>query len=388
MTGHPPVRVAVVCAIDLSVRALLKPQIEALSAAGYQVDAVCSDGPEVQALRRQGLSIRTVEILRSLSPLRDLRSLINLTRLFMRQRYRVVHTHTPKAAFLAQIAAVLAGVPVRINTLHGLYYHAFAGGWQRIFHRCMELLTCRLCHYVFSQSQEDVDTLLRRRAMPASRLVWLGNGIDLERFSRRAFAADEAARVRHEFDLPANAFVVGIVARMVNEKGIRELLEAIARLRRLVPHLHLLHIGFIDRSRSDEVTPDLADRLGIADICRFAGQRTDIARLMTAMDMFVLPSYREGYPRSVMEANAMGLPAVVTDIRGCREAVIDGVNGLLVPPRQVQPLVDAIQRIHAEPELRRRMAAAARRRAEETFDERKVIEKILAAYRRLLPDGA
>jgi len=386
MTQNPshPLRVAIVCAVDLSVHALLRTQIQAIQEAGYDVVTFCSDGPYVEALRKAGFKIETVEIPRAIRPWKDLKALLKLRRAFRGGRFAIVHTHTPKAAFLAQLAAWFAWVPVRINTVHGLYYLAFGPGLYRWAYKMFEIFTCRLSTYVFSQSQEDVALMLRGGLVNSDRLEWLGNGIDLKRFRRSRFASDEGARVRDEMRIPRDAFVVGIVARMVNEKGFRELFEAFSKLREAAPNAYLLHIGPIDRSRNDEVTPERAQRYGIADFCRFTGERNDVARLMTAMDIFCLPSYREGYPRSVMEACAMGLPAIVTNIRGCREAVIDGLNGLLVPARKAKPLAQALQQLHDDDELRRRLARGARERAESDFDETIVTAKILRAYAKLV----
>ncbi|MFP4224454.1 MAG: glycosyltransferase family 4 protein [Phycisphaeraceae bacterium] len=381
-------RVAKVCAIDFSVLKLLRPQIEAMQQAGYDVVSFCSDGPSRPQLEAEGLAIEPVEIARRIAPWQDLKALVRLTRLFRRGRFDIVHTHTPKAALLGQLAAWLARVPVRVNTVHGLYYLAFDEGLRRRLFKALEIFACRLATYVFSQSEEDLDLMQRERLVDPERLAWLGNGIDLTRFRPGPERREDRRQVREELGLPEDAFVVGIVARMVPEKGFRELFEAFARLRGKADNAYLLHVGIVDHSRSAEVSPESAEQFGVAEFCRFAGQRDDVDRLMAAMDVFCLPSYREGYPRSVMEANAMGLPAVATDIRGCREAVQEEVNGLLVPAKEVEPLAAALWRLYENADLRQQLSEGARRRAEQVFDEQRVIDKILAAYRRLLASQA
>ena len=381
---HAPVRVAVVCAIDLSVKALLRPQIQAMIDRGYNVRAVCSDGPLVPELRRGGLTVETVPILRRVSPWADLKAVRKLARLFRRRQIDIVHTHTPKAAFLGQVAARLARVPIRINTVHGFYYFAEPPGLKRWLFKTLEIRACRLATHVLSQSREDVDLAVREGFVPAEKLEWLGNGVDVDLFKPDRFAPDDRAAVRRELDIPEDAFVVGIVARMVREKGIAELFQAFAHLRQVVPNAHLLHIGFVDRSRADEITPDLADSMGIRQCCRFMGLRDDVPRLMTAMDVYCLPSYREGYPRSVMEASAMGLPAIVTDIRGNREAVLADVNGLIVPVRDADALAAGMIKLFEDGALREALSVGARRRAEEEFDERQVFRTVLSVYEREL----
>ncbi len=378
------VRIAIVCAIDLSVKSLLQPQIEALVAAGYDVVVICSDGAAIPKLRAQGLNILTVPILRKISPWHDLKTVLALKKLFRQKRIDIVHTHTPKAASLAQLAAKLARVPIRINTLHGLYYLAKNNKLARWLYKTLEIGACRMATFVLSQSQEDVDMILAEKLLPPEKIRWLGNGIDIDKFSLTRFPKETRSKVRHDLNIPEDAFVVGIVARMVAEKGTRELFQAFAEFRKQTPNAYLLHIGFIDRSRGDEITPELAKTMGIGDSCRFVGQREDIPQLMTAMDIYCLPSYREGYPRSVMEANAMSLPAIVTNIRGCREAVKKGVNGLLIPVRDASALCEAMRTLHNDVELRMKLAEGARSRAQEEFDERRVKQIVLETYEQLL----
>lgn len=380
----PPVRVAKICAVPISVKLLLRPQIDALAKRGYEVLCFCSDGPEVARLRADGLQIHPVEIPRRVAPWLDLKAIVRLALLLRRQDIQVVHTHTPKAAFIGQVAAWLARVPVRINTVHGLYYVARPKGVMRSFLKLMERISCRLADLTLSQSDEDSRLMTREHWLPPQRVKWIGNGIDLRKYSPAAFDSNEGQRVREEFGIPRGAFVVGIVARMVAEKGFAELFEAFTELRKKASDAFLLHIGFIDRSRNEEVTPAWAEKLGISPYCCFAGERDDVARLMTAMDVYCLPSYREGYPRSVIEANAMGLPAIVTDIRGCREAVQHDLNGLLVPARDVTSLAKAMYSLYEDAEYRARLSAGAIRRSRELFNEQRVIRTVLDCYDELL----
>jgi glycosyltransferase involved in cell wall biosynthesis len=373
-------KVAVITAVGVTTKAFLLPQIVAMREQGLEPFAVCSPGEDVEALRKTGLRVVTIAIPRSVNPLTDLLALWKLWRLFRTEKPRIVHTHTPKAAFLGQLSAWLARVPIRINTVHGLFYIGQRGIKRALFKQ-LEILACRLATFVFCVSAEDVPVL--RKYVAADRIESTGNGIDLSRFNPAVFSEDDRRKIRDEFQIPQSAFVVGVVARMVNEKGLRELMQAVAKVRESNSDVWLLHVGPVDRSRGDELTPDYADALGIASTSRFLGARNDVNRIMTVMDIFCLPSYREGYPVSVIEAAAMGLPVITTNIRGCREAVIDGVTGLLVPVKEVEPLVAAITRLHDDLPLREHLAAGARTRAEECFDERRVVKQIMVVYQRL-----
>jgi glycosyltransferase involved in cell wall biosynthesis len=358
--------------------------MEGMLQAGYEVYGISSDGPECEKVRARGIRVVPVEILRRIHPVHDYRVVRELVGLFRKLRLDILHTHTPKAAFLGQVAARLAGIPIRINTVHGLYYHAFEKGLKRSLYRTLELQTCRIATHVLSQSEEDATALVKEARFPSRKVEWLGNGIDLARFDPDRFNPDQRRHIRRELGVPEGVPVVGIIARMVQEKGLLDLFAAVAKLRERIPDLWLVHVGFCDFSRSGGLGPEVAKEYGIYDQSVFCGQRNDVERILATMDVYCLPSYREGYPRSVLEANAMALPAVVTDIRGCREAVIDGFNGLLVPAKEPELLSKALARILENDELRASLAGNARRRAVEAFDEQRVVAKVLEVYERQL----
>ncbi len=378
------VRVGVVCAVSMSMRALLLPQIQAFQRAGYEVCGICSDGPEIPSLRALGVPIFPLEILREVAPFRDLKALLQMTRLLRKLRLDIVHMHTPKAMVVGMLGSILAKVPIRIITVHGFYFVNERSRLRRLFFKTLSITACRCANFVFSQSQEDLDMVWRENLLLPERVQYLGNGINLERFRRENYPADEGLRVRAQCGIPPDAYVVGIVARLTRGKGFNELFEALGSLRNKIPNIHLLHIGPIDSSRGSKERPEMAAEFGVQDICHFLGYREDVPRLMTAMDMLCLPSHREGFPRSVIEACAMSLPPVVTDIRGSREAISHGQTGLVVPLGDVPALADAIEQLYRDPDLRQTLGQAARQQAEEAFDERRVFRAILWVYEQQL----
>jgi glycosyltransferase involved in cell wall biosynthesis len=189
--------------------------------------------------------------------------------------------------------------------------------------------------------------------------------------------------VRLELGIADGEWVVGFVGRLVAEKGLLELFAAMAKIRGRAP-VRLLLVGGDDPEKPDGIGLAEARRLGIADLCTFAGVRQDMPAVYGAMDVFVLPSHREGFPRAPMEASAMGVPCVVTDIRGCRQVVTSGRNGFLVPVNSPAALAEAVLRILQDDALARRLGSEGRRRALAEFDERRVFATVLAEYERLL----
>jgi len=219
--------------------------------------------------------------------------------------------------------------------------------------------------------------------MSEDRVVYIGNGVPLQ-----AFGLSPNPNLRAELGLDAEDKVVGFIGRLVWEKGVLELLEAMQQVVKEVPQAKLLVVGDTlasDRDRRvTEHIKELIDRVKVQDVIRFAGFREDIPDLLAIMDLFVLPSHREGMPRTILEAMAAGKPVVATNIRGCREEVIHGVTGLLVPVGDSDALADAILMVLSDEELTSRMGEAGRKRVVAGFDEKLVLERQLKVYHQLV----
>ncbi len=384
MTGprrqpRPP-RVMIVTTMPSTVDVFLIEQIRGLEKAGFAVTVITSPDERLGGLRTPGIDMIPLSIPRTPSPWALAKALAGLVRIFTRHRPDIIHTHTPIAALLGQVAARLTGVPVRLTTVHGLYFVNVPRLVPRALYRILETVACRLATHVICVSAEDARYLIREHAFRRSRMSVMHVGVNLDEFSPAAVGPGARAAVRHEMGIPENAFVFGTVARMVREKGLIELFEAFSRLAADDPNVYLLHVGPADDARPDAVTIEDAQRFPASDRMRFAGHRYDVARFLAAMDVFCLPTHREGYPVSVMEAAAMGLPAIVTDIRGCREAVTDGETGLIVPIKDVPALEMAMRRMVGMNPLRQGMALSAIRGAIEYFDRRKIVRQTAALY--------
>ena len=231
------------------------------------------------------------------------------------------------------------------------------------------------------QNPDDL-AVLARLGVPRRKLVLLGNGVELERF--HPGQDGRRHRTRADLALDQDALVVGVVARLVWQKGFRELFAAAETLRERHPEVVFVVVGGSDPDKADAIPPAELSALEGRGQFVFAGERDHMEDVYPAFDLFVLPSYREGFPRSAMEAAASGLPVIATDIRGCRQAVSDGQTGLLVPVHDEARLAAAIEELLVDPELRHRMGAAGRRKAEAEFDDRAVVAKTMDAYERVL----
>jgi glycosyltransferase involved in cell wall biosynthesis len=373
-------RVIHITSSDMSLRYLLLDQLLYLQGRGHEVSGVSAGGPWIEAVRAAGIPVTTIPLTRQVTPFQDMRSLGRLVATFVRQRPDVIHTHTPKATLLGQWAARAAGVPHRVHTIHGLYFPGHMRPETRWRYLWLERAQMAPAHLVLSQNEEDVATVARERIFDPRRVRYIGNGIDIERFHPRNRGADRVARMRATLGIPATHTVVGMVGRMTGEKGYREYFKAAAIVRASNPAVTFLAIGPNEPWKPDAISEADAVALGLHDGLLALGHREDMAELYAAMDVLVLPSHREGFPRAPMEAAATGLPVIVSDERGCRATVVDGESGLLVPLRDPASLADAIQRLVVDPALRTRMGLRGRELALERFDQRLVFERVAQAY--------
>lgn len=380
-------KVLQVCAVDVTVKYLLLPLIDRLETEHYEVHIACSPGLYLEELTRSIYHTHPIAIARSVSPISNLKSLWHLYRLMCREKFQIVHVHTPVAAVLGRIAAKMARVPVVIYTAHGFYFHENMHPWSRRLIIWVEKVLGRyFTDWVFTQSREDYETALREKIVRDQRITWIGNGTNPEKF----LSARVSPGLRQALMLSENDRVVGFIGRLVREKGIEELILAMRMVVQEIPNAKLLVVGDTldtDRDRrAKERIRHLLDENGLTDAIVFAGHREDIPELLSLMEIFVLPSYREGMPRSIIEAMFAGKPVVATNIRGSREEVVNESTGFLVPLGNVGALAEAILKLLRDPERARKMGEAGGQWAISQFDERFVLERELGVYKRLIVD--
>ena len=310
----------------MAARYLIRDKIEALASAGYRVRVLCGEDRHVAALLAEGLPVDTIRMSRFLRPLSDLRTLWNLVRYLRRERPRRVHSCTPKAGLLGPLAACLTGIPA-VHSVFGLLFHDRAPGYQNFLYRSAERLTALCSEHLLFQSREDLERVLALGWKSPEQLHYLGNGVDLGRFNPGAYRRQRRS-IRAELGYGDGHFVVGLVARLLRTKGVEEFLAAAEQLLRF-PFLRFLVIGPEEKGHAQAVDKAVLRRAAEAGNLQLLGERQDMPRFYTAMDLLVLPSYREGVPQSLLEASAMELPVIAADIRGCREAVVHQQTGWL-----------------------------------------------------------
>lgn len=374
-------RVCFVAANSFALNAFLATPIEALAAAGWKVTVALNtqDGEVSEAVRRHA-NVVPLAINRNISPLADLPVLRELARLCRRERFDVIHSITPKAGVLAMTAGLLAGVPVRMHTFTGQVW-ATRRGALRAFLKLMERYVARCATHVLADSRSQADFMVAHGTASAQRMEVLGAGsicgVDTQRFRPRPEAI---AAVRGRLGIPLDAVVVLYVGRLHPDKGLAELGRAFEDVAARRPGLHLVLVG-----PDEGGLARLQEGVALArDRVHAVGRSAEPEMYMAAADLLCLPSYREGFGLSLLEAAATGLPVLASRIYGIVDAVEDGETGLLVPARDSAALAQALDRLVDDAALRTRLGRAGRERAERVFSKEVMQDAWRGLYERQL----
>ena len=347
----------------------------------FEVVAVANDsGILKEVAEREGVRTIGVPMRREISLLNDCRSLVALYKLFRRERPYIVHSNTPKASLLSMVAAWAARVPHRIYLVTGLRFET-THGILRFILKTMERITC-LCATKVIPEGDGVKDTLRREHITRKPLQKIHhgniNGIDLEHFARTPEVMQRATEIRNG----SEDFTFIFIGRMVRDKGINELVAAFDRLNSELPATKLLLVGKFE-DELDPVLPETKQIIENNPKIEFVGYQNDVRPFLVASDVAVLPSYREGFPNVVIQAGAMGLAQIVTDINGCNEVVIEGQNGVIIPKQNEEALYDAMRRLATDRELTARMAASARELIATRYRQEDVWAELLKMYKSL-----
>lgn len=349
-------------------------------AQGYDVHVASADGPEVEQIKGLGFTHHAIPFSRSgQNPLRELKTFFSLVRLFVAVKPRLVHLVTIKPVLYGGIAARLAGVKAVVAAVSGLGTVFMA---NTLFARFRKTLVSMLYRAAFKhkrlavifQNPDDRDALLAIGTLSSSTAKMIrGSGVDLNDYP---FVAE-----------PSGKLVVSMAARLLKDKGVVEFVSAARLLRERGLEAEFWLIGSPDPGNPSSVTGEEVKEWEQEGVVTALGYRKDIAALYSASHIVCLPSYREGLPKSLVEAAACGRAVVTSDVPGCRDAITENETGLLVPPRDSGALADAIQRLLEDSELRRTLGNAGRKLAEEAFNIEAIVEQHLVIYKELLADG-
>ncbi|MDR2919868.1 MAG: glycosyltransferase family 4 protein [Tannerella sp.] len=372
--------------IPLSLNLLLQGQLRFLNQY-YQVTAI-ADGNDLKSweavIEREKVQTKKIPMKRDISIFSDIKSLGLLYLFFLKEKPYIVHTNTPKASLLGMIAAFMAGVPHRIYTVTGLRFEGEKGLKRKLL-ITMEKITCLTATKVIPEGN-GVKQTIKKNKITKKPLNVIGNGningIDPDLFNPEVISPEDRAKLKEDLNIYAEDFVYVFVGRLVSNKGISELVKAFTQINTGYQHVKLLLIGPFEKELDplDDVTMStIEENRNII----LTGFQSDIRPYLAISDVFVFPSYREGFPNVVMQAGAMGLPSVVTDINGCNEIITDQLNGLVIPPRNVNSLKERMEMYLTDKSTLQKHQSEARSRIVSRFSQKDVWNSLLNEYKAL-----
>ena len=377
--------------VPLSLKVLLKGQLRFMASNGFDVKGVSSEGEELKEVREnEGIVMEAINMSRKITPFQDFKSLWKMWNFLRKEKPQIVHTHTPKAGIIGMLAARLAGVPHRLHTVAGLPLMEATGIKRKILN-FVEKLTYSSATRVYPNSKGLYDFILQNNFTQSNKLKIIANGssngINTAFFSPAQVSEIEKVALREKLNIQPDDFVFVFVGRIVSDKGINELIKAFSQLQTAenneLTGIKLLLVGGLE-SDLDPLNPETLAEINQNKDIISVGFQQDVRPFFAIADALAFPSYREGFPNVVMQAGAMGLPSIVSDINGCNEIIVEGENGLIIPPKNVEKLKEKMLTLAKDKNLYTKLRENSRRMIENRYEQSVVWKALLEEYEGLL----
>ena len=373
--------------IPLSLEKLLENQLKFMKRF-FEVTAVSSDDQRLQEFgNKQGVDTFHVDLTRQITPIKDLKAVVELYKFLKKEKPSIVHTHTPKAGIVGMLAARFANVPIRMHTVAGLPLME-SSGMKRSVLIIVEKLTYSCATNVYPNSKGLKEFIIKEKlTSERNKLKILGNGssngIDTTHFSPNQVSGIEKRQLRKELNITKNDFVFVFVGRLVSDKGINELVEAFTEMSKTHTNSKLLLVGPLE-THLDPLLPNTLNEIKNNEAIIYAGFQTDVRPYFATSNALVFPSYREGFPNVVMQAGAMGLPSIVTDINGCNEIIRSDVNGIIIPVKDMQAIYNAMKKLVSDKSYCNKVQVNSRQMIEKNYSQSELWNALLDEYNSLI----
>ena len=369
--------------VPLSLEKLISGQLHFMSSF-YNVIAVSSDKERLERYgESEKVAVFPLEMTRKITPLRDVFAVLKLYFFLKKTKPFIVHTHTPKAGIVGMLASKLAGIPHRLHTVAGMPLLEQAG-FKRMVLNFVEKLTYSCATKVYPNSFKLRDVIIKNEYCPPTKLKVLANGssngIDTSYFDATHFSEDQKSSLKQYLGIKSSDFVFIFVGRIVSDKGINELISAFSEIQEYKMDLKLLLVGPYEQEL-DPLKEETLNQINANKSIFSVGYQDEVRSYFAISDCLVFPSYREGFPNVVMQAGAMGLPSIVSDINGCNEIIEDTKNGYIIPVRDKEAVKETLIRILENQEEYSKMQQNAREMIVSRFDQKIMWESILQEYR-------
>lgn len=387
MNKHKLIRITT---IPLSLEKLLEGQLKYMNDS-FEVLAVSSNKERLNRFaKNNSVNVAHIEMTRKITPFKDAKALFQLIQLFRKEKPNIVHTHTPKAGLLGMLAAKLANVPIRLHTVAGMPLLETTGLKRQLLN-FTEKLTYWCSHRVYPNSYGLKNIISELSFAKEDKLEVIAsgssNGINTSHFNPKLFSTKQNSNLRNELNIYEKDFVFVFVGRLVGDKGINELIQSVKKVitsnQKLT--IRLLLVGPFEQELDplkEETIKEIKSNPNISTV----GYQEDVRPYLAISDVLVFPSYREGFPNVVMQAGAMGIPSIVTDINGCNEIIEHQKNGIIIPPKEENSLFKAMIELLQNCELRKKMAENARPMITSRFEQQVVWEALLTEYQQLIKE--
>lgn len=380
-----PKKLIRITTIPLSLEKLLEGQLTYMNKY-YEVTAIAAERDRLEKYGKQnGVKTFWVEMTRAITPIQDIKAVWKLYKFFKQEKPEIVHTHTPKAGIVGMLAAKLAGVPLRLHTVAGLPLMETTGGKRKVLDQ-VEKFTYKLATKVYPNSRGLKDIIIKEGFAREDKLKVLGkgssNGIDTEYFNPFQFDDSQKKNKRKSLGIPLNDFVFIFIGRLVSEKGINELVEAFIRLQNRNQNTSLLLVGPFEKEL-DPLKDETFATIRNNEKIYTTGYQQDVRPYFAIADALAFPSYREGFPNVVMQAGAMNLPAIVSDINGCNEIIVEGINGVIISVKDTAALSTAMELLLNNKSYVKRLSANAREEICKYYERKEFWQILLKEYKSL-----
>ena len=371
--------------VPSSLRTLLRGQSRFMSDY-YEVIGISGDGDALAEVRsNEGIKTHVVEMTRTITPLKDLKAAYQLYKFFKKERPDIVHTHTPKAGTLGMLAAKLAGVPHRLHTIAGLPLLEISSHKRKLLD-LVEKFTYKCATHILPNSIGLKKIILENAYTTSDKLTVIANGssngIDTNHYDAKFVTEQQRTGLRQELGISNDDLVFIFIGRIVKDKGINELIQAFDNLSKNYSACKLLLVGPRE-AHLDPILPETESLIEKNNAILAVGVQKDIRPYVAIAHVLAFPSYREGFPNVVLQCSCMELPCIVSDINGCNEVIAHGINGLIVPVKDVNALEEAMQYMIDHPEERKAMIPNTRSRIVERYEQEFVWNELLKFYQNL-----
>lgn len=367
--------------IPMSLNLLLKGQLKFLNQY-FEVTAISGEGKDLDIVReREGVKVYPVEMQRQISVLKDLKSLWHLYRYFKKEKPDIIHSITPKAGLLSMIAGKMAGVPVRMHTFTGLIFPHKDGYMKRTL-IIMDKLLCKMATHLYPEGKGVREDLLSYEITKKPlKIIANGNvnGVDLDYFNPNVVAAEEFSKLKESLPISEGDFVFVFVGRLVVDKGLRELVYAFNQISKIHKNAKLILVGPKENAHDHKMRKMFHVMRHNKNILP-VGYQEDVRTYFAMSDVFVLPSYREGFPNAVLQAGSMNLPSIVSNVSGCNEIIENNKNGIIVSPKNQKELELAMLQFLDDKDLKKKLKANARNVIATHFDKNLVWSELKKEY--------